>query len=539
VSTERRRRRPRRSLTIEQFCRQHQISRSTYYELRRRGLGPKEMHVLGAVRISPRADRGWVAWMEAGESASVPEFAPNPSSRSGKSRDTDETGPRRQRIRVFAPKSPARGVKGCDDANTVPRRQKGRSKERGHGGAPKSSGRDAAPKSSTHSDKHRDDDKTSPRRQTEGSKERGHDDKHGDDETGRRRKRRRSKARKRGRSKEAQSGDVRTEPQLDITELKRRLKTGKRLPKDALMESRRWRLPSNCHRNRDRRIERAMLQALTGPGSSEAEQRQAIEQANCTPETPCRRLMCWLCKHRTWFKRRRKLAGLLDHDVPHDHMSWVTVVIDVCKPSPKALRRPMSKFRFWLTEAANAWGVVFFGGFEIDLLLDPRVDLDKTTFKRKTLRALGLDPKSSEPVAVFHVHLIAYHPDQDRGWLSLRLKQRLREPKRTLVTSLDAKMSQNEALDNLTRYPLKTLPPEAALFEAEAKARLCQCLDPEALRLHNKLVNFLAGENGECIAKPPITPRAHNNSLSPLLPPKSASACMPIPVKVIGHSGRR
>jgi hypothetical protein len=39
-----------------------------------------------------------------------------------------------------------------------------------------------------------------------------------------------------------------------------------------------------------------MLQALTGRGSSEAEQRQAIEQANCTSEAPRGRLMCWLCK---------------------------------------------------------------------------------------------------------------------------------------------------------------------------------------------------------------------------------------------------
>jgi len=514
VSTERRRRRPRRSLTIVQFCRRHQISRSTYYELRRRGLGPKEMHVLGAVRISPRADREWVAWMEAGESASVPEFAPNPSSRSGKSRDTDETGPRRQRVRVFAPKSPARGVKGCDDANTVPRRQKGRSKERGRGGAPKSSGRDAAPKSSTDSDKHRDDDKTSPRRQTEGSKERGHDDKHGDDETVRRWKRRRSKARKRGRSEKARSRGVRTKPRLDITELKRRLKTGRLLPKDALIESLRWRLPSNRYRHRDHRIERATLQALIGPGSSEAEQRQAIEQANCTPKAPCGGLMCWLCKHRAWLKLRRKLADVLDRDVPHDDISWVTVVIDVCKPSPKGLRGPMSEFRSFLMQAADKWKVVFFGRFEVDLLLDPRVDLRATTFKRKTLRPLGLDPKSSEAVAVFHVHLIVYHPDQDRGWLSLRLKQRLKGPRRTQIKPFRSNQSQTEALDNLTRYPLKSLPPEGALFKGASglgpngASRLCRPRDPKALRLYNKLVSFLAAENGECIAKPTVTPES-------------------------------
>jgi hypothetical protein len=291
---------------------------------------------------------------------------------------------------------------------------------------------------------------------------------------------------------------VGTEARFDIAELKRRLRTGKRLPKDALIESSRWGLDTNCHRKRDRRIERTVLRALTGGGSSESEQRQALEQANCTPLSPCRRLTCWLCKHHTSRKSRRKLAEILARDVPDDDISWVTVVIAVCEPSPTALGGPMSKFRKFLSKEADKWGSMFFGRFEVDLLLDPRVDLNETTFKRKTLRALGLDPDSSDPVAVFHVHLIAYHPGQDRVWLSVRLKQRWREPRRTLVKSLDARQSQNEALDNLTRYTLKSLPPKAALLEdgsGSSRAR-----NRKALRLHNKLVGFLDGDNGECIA---------------------------------------
>jgi len=71
--------------------------------------------------------------------------------------------------------------------------------------------------------------------------------------------------------------------------------------------------------------------------------------------------------------------------------------------------------------------------------------------------------------------------------------------------TLDAKQSRNEAFDNLTRYPMKLLPPEAALFEDGSRS--CRCRNPKALRLHNKLVNFLAGENGECIAKPTVSPQ--------------------------------
>ena len=224
--------------------------------------------------------------------------------------------------------------------------------------------------------------------------------------------------------------------------------------------------------------------------------------------------MCWLCKHRTWLKLRRKLGDVLDHDVPHDDISWVTVVIVVCEPSPKALRGPMSEFRSFLMQAADKWKVVFFGRFEIDLLLNPRVERYKKTIKRKTLLWLGLDPKRSEPVAVFHVHLIAYHPNQDRGWLSLRLKQRFQGPRRTQIKPFRSNQSQTDALDNLTRYPLKSLPPEGALFKGVlglglyGASRLCRPRDPKALRLYNKLVSFLAAENGECIAKPTVTPKS-------------------------------
>ena len=47
------------SLTIAEFCRSEKISRSLYYKLRRLGLGPKEMLILSAVRISARARDRW------------------------------------------------------------------------------------------------------------------------------------------------------------------------------------------------------------------------------------------------------------------------------------------------------------------------------------------------------------------------------------------------------------------------------------------------------------------------------------------------
>jgi predicted DNA-binding transcriptional regulator AlpA len=81
----------RRSLTINRFLRKHGISRSTYYDLKKRGLGPTEMRIGDRiVRISSRADRECVEKME-------------------------------------ALKSPALGDQGRADAKTI-LRQKGRSK---------------------------------------------------------------------------------------------------------------------------------------------------------------------------------------------------------------------------------------------------------------------------------------------------------------------------------------------------------------------------------------------------------------------------
>src|SRR5262249_43027815 len=97
-------------------------------------------------------------------------------------------------------------------------------------------------------------------------------EKSGDNDEGVPRKRKgRSKRRGQRRKTRGPVENQKARLQVDLTELKGRLRTGKRLPKDGLIESRRWRLPSNPHRKRDRDIERAMLQALTGPGSSDAE----------------------------------------------------------------------------------------------------------------------------------------------------------------------------------------------------------------------------------------------------------------------------
>jgi hypothetical protein len=55
-----------RSQTVGEFCIAEKLSRSSYYGLKKRGLGPEETHPPGTaiVRISPWARREWHARMK-------------------------------------------------------------------------------------------------------------------------------------------------------------------------------------------------------------------------------------------------------------------------------------------------------------------------------------------------------------------------------------------------------------------------------------------------------------------------------------------
>lgn len=45
--------------SIEQFCKQHAISRATYYVLKKRGLQPDETHVLDRIIITKESAAAW------------------------------------------------------------------------------------------------------------------------------------------------------------------------------------------------------------------------------------------------------------------------------------------------------------------------------------------------------------------------------------------------------------------------------------------------------------------------------------------------
>jgi hypothetical protein len=47
------------AFTIKEFCRAHRLSVSSYYELRKKGLGPQEKRVNTHVIITREAARAW------------------------------------------------------------------------------------------------------------------------------------------------------------------------------------------------------------------------------------------------------------------------------------------------------------------------------------------------------------------------------------------------------------------------------------------------------------------------------------------------
>ena len=45
--------------TIDEFCRAHRLSKSSYYDLKRRGLGPREIRVMRKPLVTVEAAAEW------------------------------------------------------------------------------------------------------------------------------------------------------------------------------------------------------------------------------------------------------------------------------------------------------------------------------------------------------------------------------------------------------------------------------------------------------------------------------------------------
>jgi hypothetical protein len=61
MHSSKRRGRPPAAYTIKEFCESHRLGLSSYYELKKRGLGPREKRILTHVIITDEAAAEWRA----------------------------------------------------------------------------------------------------------------------------------------------------------------------------------------------------------------------------------------------------------------------------------------------------------------------------------------------------------------------------------------------------------------------------------------------------------------------------------------------
>lgn len=86
---------------ITEFCLRNSISTATFHKLKRKGLGPREMNIDGAIRISIEAEREWRAARENPTKAEAEQIARAAAARVEKSRRIGKIG-------AASPKHPCR-----------------------------------------------------------------------------------------------------------------------------------------------------------------------------------------------------------------------------------------------------------------------------------------------------------------------------------------------------------------------------------------------------------------------------------------------
>lgn len=72
---------PRSAFTVDQFAKEHGISRTRYFALQKEGLGPRTFKVGARTLISTEAAAEWRAKMEQRSSEAAPAPAPSPATR--------------------------------------------------------------------------------------------------------------------------------------------------------------------------------------------------------------------------------------------------------------------------------------------------------------------------------------------------------------------------------------------------------------------------------------------------------------------------
>jgi len=239
---------------------------------------------------------------------------------------------------------------------------------------------------------------------------------------------------------------------LSLRQLRRFLKTGAALPKDAFADTNIAGLQGNPFRYRDRQFERALLHSLVCESASADQHQLALTICNCRHGHRCRRLRCFICNQKYW-RKRRSIAETFSDAAPSE-LSWCTVVIGASQEGYPVLSDMIKAFKASFTQILSRYPDAGWSGrLEIDYL-DLAISPPNPN-KAETLNALGWVAECEMATLVPHAHLLLLHPGVRRETVAYHLKRAFRAPRQVQLRALRTTRDRHHSLDSLTRYPIK------------------------------------------------------------------------------------
>lgn len=280
-----------------------------------------------------------------------------------------------------------------------------------------------------------------------------------------------------------------------------------------------WKAPkfwkSKSYRRQDRVIERASIRALLEQTGRLDYRQLGLSIANCWPNRRCRSPVCAYCRYRRWLFDRRRLEQMLSSS-PDKDIVFCTVIIGVSPPEIDQLRQQIDDFKKRFRQAMRPkssvdkrWlGLAWRGRIEFDYFLPGATDLG--IYKLRTLSELGFVPDGSA-FLVPHLHVVIQLNGLTRSRVGRQLRRQFPGFRRVQVRHFKKDKSRSENIDYLSRYMLKSKPPDLALPGRGSKK--LKPRQPEHLVFYVRVLHELGGFQGLSMrsgTSPPPDPPPHS-----------------------------
>ncbi len=213
----------------------------------------------------------------------------------------------------------------------------------------------------------------------------------------------------------------------------------------------------------ERHVERRCW-LLLAASSNANHRRAALRLARCTPTSPCRMAVCWLCKHQ-FAEGRVQRAWEAFRKIDPSEIVWVTVLARLVYGGPaevvQAVTKTKATMRYLMDREAKRdpkfEGIAWLGSFEVDLYRPGSIDADSR--KGRTLRKMiGYDGEAHTAVQVVHFHLVLSLNGVPKHEFQQILKKHFPGTRRVRVTKLRANRTPQENVERLARYASKCHP---------------------------------------------------------------------------------